>query len=423
MSSSDPNFSPSSSASSASISGSSGPFPSASAPVSRSVSRSASVSGSPGPAPSVRSGSGLSDPSVPSLSGGAASGARTVRADPLAVFRRIVPRDHALLALLAEHYLLSTPQIAAAFFDNRRTAQRRLTTLHRLDVVHRFAYPNPENTAVPYLYTLGQVGLQLYPDAYHDPDDRHTKTPRSSLERARRIAASASAAHLLGVNQFFIDLLTAARYGQALGAPDSRLLRWWSEQHATDVYAQSNIRPDGHGIWSAEGRTVGFFLEHDRGTEFSGGRGPCRSPDLRVSAAQRLMKRRYRPRQVWCKHACGVSPVRVVDAGRPSIHAGQCGGLGRAGDGSSVPAAGAWPCDAGVLSRVLGGRASESAAFRAWCPCRGSGRGWSDRRSRDRHPNRPARQPWATAQGRFADRAVLLRKTFRGLSCGGGIHA
>ena len=190
-----------------------------------------------------------------------------MRADPLAVFRRIVPRDHALLALLAEHYLLSTPQIAAAFFDNRRTAQRRLTTLHRLDVVHRFAYPNAENTAVPYLYTLGQVGLQLYPDAYHDPDDRHTKTPRSSLERARRIAASASAAHLLGVNQFFVDLLTAVRYGQASGAPDSRLLRWWSEQHATDVYAQSNIRPDGHGVWTAEGRTVGFFLEHDRGTE------------------------------------------------------------------------------------------------------------------------------------------------------------
>jgi hypothetical protein len=186
----------------------------------------------------------------------------------LAVFRRIVARDRALLALLAEHYLLSTPQIAAAFFDSRRVAQRRLTTLHRLAIVHRFAYPNAEHTAVPYLYTLGPVGLQLHPDAYHDPDGRTAKAPRSSIELARRIAASATAAHLLGVNQFFIDLIAAARRPNPAGA---RLVRWWSEQHATDVYAQSGIRPDGHGIWRAHDhtgeRSVGFFLEHDRGTE------------------------------------------------------------------------------------------------------------------------------------------------------------
>ncbi|MFB9414957.1 replication-relaxation family protein [Dactylosporangium matsuzakiense] len=189
------------------------------------------------------------------------------------MFRRIVPRDRALLGLLAEHYLLSTTQIAAAFFDSRRVAQRRLTTLHRLGIVHRFAYPNAEHTAVPYLYTLGPVGLQLHPDAYTDPDGRHPKAPRSSIELARRIAASATAAHLLGVNQFFIDLIAAARRHPALagtgggGAAGARLVRWWSEQHATDVYASSGIRPDGHGIWHAHDHTVGFFLEHDRGTE------------------------------------------------------------------------------------------------------------------------------------------------------------
>ncbi|MER7276643.1 replication-relaxation family protein [Dactylosporangium sp. NPDC000244] len=198
----------------------------------------------------------------PSGQGGGIGGA--IRADPLAVFRRIVPRDRALLRLLAEHYLLSTPQIAAAFFDTLRTAQRRLTTLHRLGLLHRFAYPNTAHTAVPYLYTLGPVGLQLHPDAYDDPDGRYTRAPRTSLERARRIAASATAAHLLGVNQFFIDLLAATR----LPNPGrNRLVRWWSEQHATDVYAQSGIRPDGHGIWHSHDHTVGFFLEHDRGTE------------------------------------------------------------------------------------------------------------------------------------------------------------
>jgi hypothetical protein len=44
-------------------------------------------------------------------------------------------------------------------------------------------------------------------------------------------------------------------------------VRWWSEQHATNVYTQAGIRPDGHGVWTRHGHTVGFFLEHDNGTE------------------------------------------------------------------------------------------------------------------------------------------------------------
>src|SRR5581483_5738700 len=101
-----------------------------------------------------------SDNVNPSASSSSAHGPH---ANPLAVFRRIVPRDRALLALLAEHYLLSTPQIAAGFFDSRRTAQRRLTTLHHLGVVHRFAYPNDAHTAVPYLYTLARSGCSCTP--------------------------------------------------------------------------------------------------------------------------------------------------------------------------------------------------------------------------------------------------------------------
>ena len=41
---------------------------------------------------------------------------------------------------------------------------------------------------------------------------------------------------------------------------------------ATAVFNRSQTRkaqihPDGHGVWTAAGYTVGFFLEHDRGTE------------------------------------------------------------------------------------------------------------------------------------------------------------
>ncbi|MGI5180154.1 replication-relaxation family protein [Dactylosporangium sp. CA-152071] len=188
----------------------------------------------------------------------------SARPDPLAVYRRITARDRALLSLLAEHYLLSAPQIASAFFDGLRTAQRRLTILHRLDILHRFALANPANTAVPYLYALGPVGLQMFPTVYHNPDPTQAqpRAPRTSLERARRIAASRKAAHLIGANQFFIDLITTSRH-----QPGTELRRWWSEQHATDVYTLADIRPDGHGIWHAEHRTAGFFLEHDNSTE------------------------------------------------------------------------------------------------------------------------------------------------------------
>ncbi|GAA5200724.1 hypothetical protein GCM10023322_79200 [Rugosimonospora acidiphila] len=182
--------------------------------------------------------------------------------DPLAVFRRVVARDRILLDLLAQHYLLSTPQIAQALFASQRTAQRRLTILHRLDVLHRFALPAPDHRAVPYLYTLGPLGVQLRPTTYNDPNRSAGKAPRSSLDRARRIAASPTARHLLGINQFFIDLLGTSRRD-----PGAQLVRWWSEQHATAVYAQAGIHPDGHGVWTRDQRTVGFFLEHDNGTE------------------------------------------------------------------------------------------------------------------------------------------------------------
>ncbi len=181
----------------------------------------------------------------------------------LSTYRRLTPRDRLLLSWLAEHYLLSTHQIGRALFDSRRTAQQRLTILHRLDVLHRFTFANPDGTPeTPYLYTLGPVGLRLHPDAYHDPDQLGLKPPRSSIERVDRLARARTVHHLLGVNQFFVDLHAHAR-----AHPDTAVLRWWSEQHATAVYHRAKVFPDGHGIWTAHGHTVGFFIEHDRNTE------------------------------------------------------------------------------------------------------------------------------------------------------------
>ena len=181
----------------------------------------------------------------------------------LSVYRRLTPRDRLLLSWLAEHYLLSTDQIHRALFDARRTAQQRLTILYRLQVLERFTFSSPTGMfETPYLYTLGPVGLRLHPNAYHDPDNLGLKAPRSSVERADRIAHSHTLHHLLGVNQFFIDLHAHTRTH-----PATALRRWWSEQHTTAFYHRARIFPDGHGVWHADGHTVGYFLEHDRGTE------------------------------------------------------------------------------------------------------------------------------------------------------------
>jgi hypothetical protein len=189
--------------------------------------------------------------------------APSTKPDPLATYRRLTPRDRLLISWLAEHYLLSTDQIHRALFTALRTAQMRLTILHRLQVLHRFAFSTARGTPeTSYLYTLGPLGLRRHPNAYHDPDNLRLKPPRSSVDRADRIARSQTLHHLLGVNQFFVDLHAHTRTHD-----DAALLRWWSEQHATTHFSRARIHPDGHGIWHAAGSTVGFFLEHDRETE------------------------------------------------------------------------------------------------------------------------------------------------------------
>ncbi len=187
------------------------------------------------------------------------------RWDPLDAVRRLTRRDRIVLSWLAEHYVLSTDQIAAAHFPSRRSAQRRLTQLHRIGAVSRFAFARTETDSGAYRYTLGPLGVQLHPDAYTDPDNPGARAPKTHVERRARIIRSPRLNHLTGTNQFFIDLYATARRSGG----HSKLARWWSEQHATTVFrsATSQIRPDGHGIWRHGNTSVEFFLEYDTGSE------------------------------------------------------------------------------------------------------------------------------------------------------------
>ncbi|MCI4066190.1 replication-relaxation family protein [Micromonospora sp. R77] len=185
---------------------------------------------------------------------------RTLLRDRFDHLRRLTLRDRQLLAWLAEHYVLSTGQITQALFPSARSARLRLATLYSIEAVSRFVDVTTGDRQN--LYTLGPLGMLVHPTTFHDPDHPDARAPRTSFDRVARIVGSRNLRHLLGTNQMFVDLISHTR-----SHPGGQLRRWWSEQHATAAFAIAGIRPDGHGIWSAGGRTVGFFLEHDNATE------------------------------------------------------------------------------------------------------------------------------------------------------------
>ncbi|MGC4857538.1 replication-relaxation family protein, partial [Micromonospora sp. DT4] len=143
-----------------------------------------------------------------------------------------------------------------------------LAQLHQMEAVSRFV--DVTTGSGQYLYTLGPLGAVVHPTQFNDPNQAGARAPRTSIERTERIIGSRRLAHLLGTNQLFVDLVDYARTDE-----HARLARWWSEQHTTAAFAAASyaagsgagVQPDGHGIWHAGGRTVGFFLEHDNGTE------------------------------------------------------------------------------------------------------------------------------------------------------------
>ncbi|MEV5694749.1 replication-relaxation family protein [Micromonospora globbae] len=110
------------------------------------------------------------------------------KTDLLRYLRQLTLRDHQLLEWLAEHYLLSTAQIATALFPSQRSALLRLATLHRIGAVHRFV--DIRAGTGQHLYTLGPLGLVVHPHPYSDPTRPDARPTRTSIERAHRIIGS-----------------------------------------------------------------------------------------------------------------------------------------------------------------------------------------------------------------------------------------
>jgi hypothetical protein len=174
------------------------------------------------------------------------------------VLPRLSPRDRRLLAILSDHLVLTTPQIAAALYSSTRMAQHRLHQLRGLDLLDRFAPPRNRRVggSGPTRWTLGRLGIDLHAAGQRG---RFTSA-RTARQHLAHLAESPRLAHLLGVNGFFTDLMAHTRTH-----PDTDLVRWWSEPHTARRF--TGVHPDGHGLWRDGNQLVGFFLEHDTGTE------------------------------------------------------------------------------------------------------------------------------------------------------------
>ncbi|TKG59636.1 hypothetical protein FCN18_36635 [Prauserella endophytica] len=187
---------------------------------------------------------------------------------------RLVDRDRRLLALLAEHKVLTTNQIAAIEFLSVRRAQDRLRNLRELGVVFAFRESYVRGGTSQTRYALGYLGARLIAAQRAEKPP----APKAYTESLERLALWPKLEHQLGVNDFFCAL--AAHRNPARLREEGRegevggLTQWWSEKRCTEFFwrylgagRETRLRPDGYGCWEEAGRAVRFFLEHDTGTE------------------------------------------------------------------------------------------------------------------------------------------------------------
>jgi hypothetical protein len=175
----------------------------------------------------------------------------------LAVQSHLTTRDLTIIDWADRHGVLTTAQLTAAFFTSPTTAAHRLAKLRALDLLDRFHRPMPGGWFGPWHWVIGPLGAAITAAARN----RQPPTPRALRARHAGLADTTKLPHLLGVNQFFVDLHAHARRH-----PHTALVRWWSEPETATRY-HGRIHPDGHALWRDHDTTVGVFLEFDRGTE------------------------------------------------------------------------------------------------------------------------------------------------------------
>ena len=178
---------------------------------------------------------------------------------------RLVERDRRVLTLLADHRVVTTEQIAAVEFTSTRRAQDRLRILRQLGVLFAFRDSFAGGGTSPNRYALGYLGARLIAAQR----EQTPPTPAAHRLALERLAASPRLGHLLGVNQFFCDLIAYARYAASrttegaeteptapsgLTAPTE----WLPERMATVKAGGQYSRCTAHGTADVPSTGAGF---------------------------------------------------------------------------------------------------------------------------------------------------------------------
>src|SRR5690348_9582423 len=140
----------------------------------------------------------------------------------LAYSDRLGPRDYTLALLLDEHRVLTGTQITAILFGSPFTCRNRLHVLRRIGFLDPFI-PYRPGLVAPVHWVAGPLAAR-YAALRRE---QRPPSPKVLRERQDAIVTTPQLAHLVGGNQFFIDLLTHAR-----AHPGTRLLRWWAARRA-----------------------------------------------------------------------------------------------------------------------------------------------------------------------------------------------
>lgn len=183
-----------------------------------------------------------------------------------------MPRDRHILRLLYLHRMLTIDQITAISFDSARRAQARMLELTDMNLVRRVRPPRVGGGTYPTRYALQFTGAELMYATYGHAAPR----PAAHDYRFKALMESPKLDHLLGINDFFTDLIAyARRHPDRMTGWDGRpggLTLWMPERAADDAVNEAfpmgdRVRPDAYGCFEADGRVVRFALEHDTGTE------------------------------------------------------------------------------------------------------------------------------------------------------------
>lgn len=171
---------------------------------------------------------------------------------------RLTDRDRRMIRLIRDYRALTSPQLAAMFFDTDDAARRRLLTLTRMGILERFR-PNlpPAMGTAPYHYVIGETAAAVLASE----DGIELSESGYRRDRVTGIVYSTHLTHTVGTNG-----IAASLHGHARRHADTELSRWWPEHRCCTEW-DPIVCPDAYGRWREGEQQVEFFLEYDTGTE------------------------------------------------------------------------------------------------------------------------------------------------------------